>query len=349
MVVIGIDSHKDVLVGCLIDATGKAVEYREISNTVEGHGELVSWAHDIKATVAIEGSGNYGRRAAEALVKVGVAVLEAPAQMTAAARRSRRAASKTDQIDALEIARIAVREEDLPPPPRCAADADGIACVVNYRRELVTERAAAVNRLHSDLMKIRCGYHNGIASLIAAKGLNAAARLLRGDKSPRAGIARARVGRIRCSNREIKGLEGEISWAVTASGTTLTGICGIAAVGAAEILAETGDPARFAAKARYAMANGTAPVGASSGRVKRHRLNRRGNRRLNKVIHTAALCQISHSGTEGRAYHDRCIERGKTKREALRILKRRILDRVCTHLRNDLKQKIPPQGWHRSS
>ena len=349
MTVIGIDSHKDILAGCLIDATGKAVQYREISNTVEGHSGLIAWALSTEATrVAIEGSGNYGRPAAEALVKAGVAVVEVPPQMTAAARRGRRTSAKTDQIDALEIARIAARDDDLP-APRCTAGDPDIACIVGYRSELVTERTAALNRLHSDLMKIRCGYHTKLTSLTTAKGLNAASRLLRGDDSAPARVARERISRIRSLNRQIEKLTDEIGQAVAASGTTLTDICGIAALGAAEILAETGDPARFATKARYAMANGTAPVEASSGRVKRHRLNRGGNRQLNKVIHTAALCQISHSGTEGRAYYDRCLERGKTKREAIRILKRRISDRIWTRLQNDLKQKIPPRGWHRSS
>ena len=343
MTIIGIDSHKDILAGCLINATGKAVKHREIPNTAEGHGELVAWAHDVEATSAIEGSGNYGRPAAEALTAAGVVVVEVPAQMTAAARRRRRTAAKTDQIDALEIARVAAREDNLP-PPRCAADTADVACVVGYRRELVKERTAAVNRLHSDMMKIRCEYHNTVSSLTNVKELNAAARLLRGDKSPRARIARARITRIRNLNREIKTLEVDIGEAVRASGATLTDISGFAALGAAEILAETGDPARFATKARYAMANGTAPVEASSGRVRRHRLNRRGNRWLNRVIHTAALCQISHPGTEGRAYYNRCIERGKSKREAIRVLKRRISDRIWTHLQNDLKNKNPAEN-----
>ena len=100
-------------------------------------------------------------------------------------------------------------------------------------------------------------------------------------------------------------------------------------------------PARFATKARYAMANGTAPIEASSGRVKRHRLNRGGNRQLNRIIHTAALCQISRPETEGRVYYERCIKRGKSKREAIRSLKRRISDRIWTHMQNDLKNKKP--------
>ena len=150
---------------------------------------------------------------------------------------------------------------------------------------------------------------------------------------------RARITRIRGLNREINAFETEIGEAVDTSETTLTRIRGIAALGAAEILSETGDPARFATKARYAMANGTAPIEASSGRVKRHRLNRGGNRHLNRIIHTAALTQISQPNTEGRAYHERCLKRGKSKREAMRILKRRISDRIWTHLQNDLKNK----------
>ena len=89
------------------------------------------------------------------------------------------------------------------------------------------------------------------------------------------------------------------------------------------------------------MANGTAPIAASSGRVTRHRLNRGGNRHINKVLYTAALTQIARPGTEGRIYYDKCITRGKTKREALRCLKRRISDRVYKHLQQDHKQQKP--------
>ena len=91
------------------------------------------------------------------------------------------------------------------------------------------------------------------------------------------------------------------------------------------------------------MANGTAPLEASSGRVVRHRLNRGGNRQLNKALHTAAIAQISHPGTEGRAYYKRCLDRGKTNREAIRALKRRISDRVWTHLQHDLQHANPTQ------
>ena len=145
MAVIGIDSHKDTLVGCLIDADERVVEHRDVPNSAHGHAELVTWAQTAGVErVGIEGSGNYGRPAAQALPAAGTTVVEVPPQMTAAARRGRRTGAKTDHIDALEIARIAARDDDLP-APRCANAPDDLQCLVGYRRELVKDRTAAIN------------------------------------------------------------------------------------------------------------------------------------------------------------------------------------------------------------
>ena len=212
--------------------------------------------------MAIEGSRHYGRPAAAALIQASITVVEVPAQMTAAARRTRRSGAKTDRIDALEIARAAARGDDLP-APRCADHSRDIACLVDYRVELVKQRTAAINRLHSDLSKIRCGYHKNTAALTTVTGLDTAARLLRGDKAAAARVARSRITQIRALNRQIKAFTGEITQAVDASGTTLISIHGVGVLGAAEIITQTGDPQRYATKARYAMANGTAPIAAS--------------------------------------------------------------------------------------
>ena len=342
MAVIGIDSHKDVLTGCLVDASGVSIEQRSIANTTAGHAELVAWACSAGVQrVGIEGAGNYGRPATVALIGAGVPVVEVPPQMTAAARRRRRTRTKTDPVDALEIARISARDDDLP-PPRFIGACDDLAALVRYRRELVKSRTAALNRLHSTLEKIRCGYHNRTGPLTSGAGLDAACKLLRGDDSARAEIGRSRIRDIRRLCREIDAVTQRITSLLNNTGTSLTGIYGIGTLTAAEILAEVGDPARFATKDRFAMANGTAPIEASSGRVVRHRLNRGGNRQLNRAIHTAAIAQISRPGTEGRAYYQRCLDRGKNKREAIRSLKRRISDRVWKCLQDDLKQQILP-------
>ena len=245
-------------------ADERVVEHRDVPNSAHGHAELVTWAQTAGVErVGIEGSGNYGRPAAQALLAAGTTVVEVPPQMTAAARRGRRSGAKTDHIDALEIARIAARDDDLP-APRCANAPDDLQCLVDYRRELVKDRTAAINRLHASLEKIRCGYHTSTGTLTSPKGLDAASKLLRGDTTTRAEVARDRITHIRRLNRHIDQLGTRIATEVSQRGTSLTDIYGIGALTAAEIITETGDPCRYRTKARFAMANGTAPIEASS-------------------------------------------------------------------------------------
>ena len=276
--VIGIDSHKDVLMGCLINNKTRPVEYRSVKNTPRGHSEVVSWVRSCGAgRVAVEGSGNYGRPLAQALAGAGFNVVEVPPQMTAHARKGQRTNTKNDHTDALLIARIGARDHDLP-APRPDGEIEDLRCLVYYRRELVETRNRHVNRLHSDLEQLHCGYHHNIPTrLTTPTALTKASYLLRGDNNTRAGVAKRQV-RIRHIrrvelNRQIDDLATQITARVHASKTTLTNIYGVGALVAAEILAGVGDPTRYTTKAKFAMANGTAPLEASSGRVVRHRLN----------------------------------------------------------------------------
>ena len=267
------------------------------------------------------------------LTAQGVNTVEVPPQMTAQARRQQRTRQKTDHTDALAIARITAREDDLP-APRCDEAVDDLRSLVLYRRELVEARTAQINRLHADLTQLRPGYHKQLDSsgLAAPKALNRVSRQIAKCPTARAQVAKSRIKNIRQLLRQVSGLDAQITCLMDALGTSLTGIYGIGTLTAAEIIAEAGEPGRYPTKAKFAMANGTAPVEASSGRVVRHRLNRGGNRRLNRALHYAAISQIARPGTEGRCYYERLLSRGKTKQEAIRILKRRISDRVWTHL-----------------
>jgi transposase len=121
---------------------------------------------------------------------------------------------------------------------------------------------------------------------------------------------------------------------VLGRGSTLMDIHGVGPAGAARILADVGDVARFTNRNRFASWTGTAPLDASSGEQIRHRLSRAGNRRMNHVIHVAAIVQLRHD-TEGRAYYRRKIAAGKTPMEALRCLKRRTSDVIYRHLLAD--------------
>jgi transposase len=128
-----------------------------------------------------------------------------------------------------------------------------------------------------------------------------------------------------------------ITAAVKASGTSLTDICGLGPITAALIIGNTGNIDRFATRHRYASYNGTAPIKASSGDKVRHRLSPRGNRQLNWAIQVIAISQLRHD-TIGRAFYDRKIDEGKTSKEAIRALKRRVSDVVYRHLVNDARQ-----------
>ncbi len=331
--VAGIDSHKDTLAACVIDQTGRPVEHQTFDNTPQGHRKAIAWLQrrDV-GRVGIEGTGSYGRPLALRLAAQGVDTVEVPPQMTAQARRQQRTRQKTDQLDALAIARVAAREDDLP-APRCDEATDDLRSLVLYRRELVEARTTEINRLHADLIQIRPGYHKLCSSGLATpQALNRVSRQIAKCPTDRAQVAKSRIKNIRQLLRQVQDLDAQIACLMDAIDTPLTGIHGIGTLTAAEIIAEAGEPGRYPTKAKFAMANGTAPVEASSGRVVRHRLNRGGNRRINRALYYAALSQIARPGTEGRCFYERLLKQGKTKREALRILKRRISDRVWTHL-----------------
>ena len=332
MLVIGIDSHKDTLSACLVDHLGTALEYRTIPNTRAGQRQLVDWAETTKAaTVAVEGSGTFGRPLAVAAVGAGLDVREVPPQMTARLRRRGRTQAKTDQVDALVIARVALRDHTLS-APTFWEDTEDLRVLVSYRRELVEDRTAGANRLHADLGKLRPGYHQNIPRLTTRKALDQAMKLLWRDTTCHGRVAKQRIRRLRQLDTEIKELTAQIKTLVDQSGTRLLDIHGVGVLVAATILSEVGNPHRYPTKDKFAMANGTAPIEASSGRIVRHRLNPGGNRQLNRAIHTAALTQIARPDSEGRRYYQKLKTRGKTHRDAIRVLKRRISDRIWTHL-----------------
>jgi transposase len=145
------------------------------------------------------------------------------------------------------------------------------------------------------------------------------------------------VADVRRLDNQISAIKARIATAVTTADTTVTDICGVGHVVAAIILGHTGDIARFPTAGHYARYNATAPIEASSGPRTRHRLNPRGNRQLNHALHMAAVAQIRHD-TPGRAYYLRKQAEGKTRKEALRALKRRVSDAVYRRLVADARR-----------
>jgi transposase len=215
------------------------------------------------------------------------------------------------------------------------ADSEVLRLLSERREDLVAERTRALNRLHGLLRDLLPG---GVAGKLSA---DRAARILRGMR-PR-GCASDRLRRrlasevlrdVRMLDRKILDLNTRVEAEVEASGTTLTEIFGVGPILAATILGMVGDVGRFPTRAHFASYAGTAPVEASSGKVVRHRLSLSGNRKLNYALHMVAVCQ-ARSDAPGGIYYRKKIAEGKSRKEALRCLKRRVSDAVFRSLLED--------------
>lgn len=333
----GVDSHKDLLVAAVVNELGRARDVETFVNNAAGHARLIAWvgARHGLVRVGVECSGSYGRQAALAFQDAGLAVVEVPPHLTARDRRKHRQAGKNDEQDAVVIARIVAREDDLP-PIRPHGLSDDLAALVSYRDHLVADRTRTANRTHALLGQIRPGYAAHCPRLTTKKALRAARRLVEADTTVSARLVCAQLERLEVLDTEIRARKRELEALVATSGTSLTRLCGVGTVVAARILGEVGDPGRFGTRHKFARTNGTAPVPASSGRTQRHRLNRGGNRQLNRAIHTIALTQIRHH-PDARAYYDRKRKENKTVAEALRCLKRRVSDAVYRCLQEDAR------------
>jgi transposase len=208
------------------------------------------------------------------------------------------------------------------------------------REELTAQRTQAVCRLHRLLAELTPGGMRRELTANKAQVLLARIRPADDVAAVRMHIARDHLADIRALDARIKYIGGQIAALVTASGTGLTGLFGVGPVIAGRILAEVGDVARFATKDAFASYNGTAPIDASSGEQVRHRLSRAGNRRINHALHMMAVTQIRYPGTPGRLYYERKRTEGKTPKEALRCLKRRLSDLVYYQLIADRQGTI---------
>jgi transposase len=206
-------------------------------------------------------------------------------------------------------------------------------------KQLASLKTQAAGRLHAELATLIPG---GLAKEMSPPKASALLRRVRPTtmvETERKRLAHQLLKDVRRFETERTASRARLQVAIEASGTSLTGIYGVGPVVAGLIIGYTGDVARFPTKHHYATYNGTAPIEASSGQRKRHRLNPRGNRMLNHAIHTIAICQLRYPNTQGRLFYERKLAEGKSKKEAIRALKRRLSDVVYRHLKADQQQR----------
>ena len=332
--IIGVDPHKSVHEACAL-TDGKPAQQRTPASRT-GYLKLLRWGRGFPdRTWAVEGAHGLGRHLAQFLVANGERVVDVPSFLSARVRElSRGGRRKTDAIDALAAARAARDADHLHPVQ--AEDIGTVIAMLSERRDsLIGQRTRTANQLHALLAELTPG---GLAGELTAL---TAARLLRGVRpdtlvaEQRKRLAGDLLRDIRDLDRKLTDIDRRLDLALLEHGSTLTDIGGVGTILAARVLAHTGRIDRFPNEDHFASYAGAAPVEVASGEHSRHRLSRAGNRQLNCAVHLIALQQIRHNREGGGDYYRRKLAQGKTAREALRCLKRRITSKLYRRMLAD--------------
>ena len=333
MITIGIDPHRTVNEAAALNETGGIVGRWRGTNDTAGWEALWEWAstYGDDREYGIEGAWSYGRGLAQWLRGRGERVYNVSPHLTAEGRRRARKRGKSDGQDAEAVARV-VRQEGGQLPEVTDEDETSILAVLNGERELLKGEAARLqNHLRALLRQAHPVSERNLRSLTTRRAL-AEMQVFGAGESGTVDDARAatirRLGlRLETTLGDLRKIGREMEERAAERFGELTTICGVDRLTAAQLAAEMGPGQRFANDAALASWGGTAPLEASSGGLVRHRLSRLGNRQFNAIVHRIAVTQMRYS-EEARAYIERRRSHGKTKREAMRALKRYIVRAV---------------------
>src|SRR4051794_17665298 len=347
MIVIGADTHKQThTVGAVDAATGRLICELTVRAKRRSFDDLLVWARGVdgERVWAIEDCRHVSGAMERFLLARGEQVVRVPPKLTAGARNSAREPGKSDVIDAVQIARAALREGlDTLPVARLAGPELDVRLLVDHRERLVAQRTALSNDLRWHLHDLWPETEIPPRALTAASWqTRVAGRLARVEQTARVRIARDELRRIRELTRTITDLQAELAGLVTTLAPRLLAERGCGVLTAAKLLGEIAGVSRFASDAKLARTAGSAPIPASSGRTQRHRLDRGGNRQLNCALHRLAITK-GRLDPETAAYLARKQAEGKTRREAIRCLKRHLARRVSHLLQPKSRDHHPHQ------
>lgn len=336
MVILGIDAHKRTHTVVVVDEAGRRLGVNTTTSTsTEMHLELVRWADRFgtERRWAVEDCRHLSRRLERDLLAAGETIVRVPPKLMAHCRDSARTYGKSDPIDALAVARAALREPGLP-VARLDGPSREVRLLVDHREDLVAERTRQINRLRWHLHELDPEWDPPARSIDRYKTLDGLTVRLQGVETTVGRLARGLVASIRALTVEIRALEREITVLVAQLAPTLLARPGVGALTAAKIVGEAAGIERFRSKDAFARHNGTAPLPVWSGNRQRHRLSRTGNRQLNCAIHRVAVTQ-KRIHPQAVDYLARRRAQGDTPSEALRALKRRLSDAIYRDLLTD--------------
>jgi transposase len=340
-VVIGVDTHKDTHTAALVEVrTGAVLERATVEADPDGYADLVALAeqHPGLRAWAMEGSGGYGAGLARHLAERGEVVVE----LDRPVRPTRRAGAKSDSIDAERAAREALARTRLA-QPKTGPQRAALQIHLTARRAAVEAAADAQRQLHAlvitapEAVRARFRGRTTRAMVTVATRLRPGATRGRADvqddEIAAVTVLRQLAARITFLETEAKTHEAAIRALVQSWRADLLDLPGVGPIVAATLLTAWSHPGRCRNDAAFAMLAGAAPIPASSGRTVRHRLNRSGDRQLNRALHTIALSRLRYDPTT-RAYAERRRAQGKTDREIKRCLKRYIARQLYRQLEN---------------
>ena len=330
LVVLGVDPHKQShTASALAVGSQQPLTTLRVPASPAGYQQLLGWPRQFpQRRWAIHNARGLGCHLTQWLLARGESVQDVRTTATARVRElSRGRGRKTDALDAAAAAGIAAMQGDA--EPVAPDDATVVLAVLAQRRSnLVAQRTRSVNQLHAVLRQlIPGGAARKLSADKAAALLRAVHPLTAADRA-RKQVAWDLVAEVRGLDRRLVVLSQRIQGTVTALGSRLVETVGVGPVIAGRLLGRTGRASRFPTAAHYASYTGAAPLEIASGERTRHRLSRAGDRQLNHALHIVALVQARTPGCPGYDYFRRKLAEGKTGREALRCLKRRIADHL---------------------
>ncbi|MDP9379001.1 MAG: IS110 family transposase [Chloroflexota bacterium] len=336
---IGVDTHKATHTLVSLDEQGRQHKTFQVANTPEDWSEALRWAREFQGDCiwGIENSGSLGKGFAQFLLSQGEeSVHEVSPRRTAQYRRRGRKQDKTDQADALAIARLLIAEAQTLPVVQGDDLSTEMRILSDHRDNLLSERTRLINQLHAQMLQIAPSYQHKSGSLTKKEGILYCQGLELPSSDSLLGtrllIVRQLCGQILGLDDEIAEVKKAIQQKVQQSNTALVEMSGIGEIVAARLIGELGSVPRISSAAALASLAGIAPVEVSSGGHQGFRLNLGGNRKLNRAFHIIALVQL-RCNVLAKEYYARKRSEGKTGREALRCLKRQLVNVVYRLMR----------------
>ncbi len=350
MIILGCDPHQKSNTIAAMDLFGKVTEEITIPNTFKDFEKLINWVNKIdgERIWGVENSQHYAKHLAQFLLDQNEEVYEITPKLTAQLRGRSLKSDKSDTKDAIAIAKAVIQEkENLHKVPSNKTDFALLKEITRFRDSLVKKRTDFINQLHKSLYNLDPEYKTIIKSLSTQKGLKLVEKeyLERETyNSQMQNILKTEIkillNLIRTLEKDIKDIEKQTEPITKKLNSPLLSVDGIGKIILPVLLGEIGDIKNYRNSAQFASRAGISPIENSSAKNNYKRVNSGGNRRLNTAIHRVALYQIRKNELASNYYLNK-QSKGKTKKEALRCLKRRLVDIIFSILKNNKPYQLP--------